>query len=91
MTQTEARSTSRMAPYAIRVTVRTDTLRMNPLVITCNSQVLSGNLDSDGEGMRGHPDGNTYRIDFDQTGFKAGQTINVVIMSPSPVRVTDVR
>jgi hypothetical protein len=87
-----ANSTSRMAPYAVKVVISTSQL-MQPalLIITCDEPVVVATISSDPQThANGRPDRMRYRIGFDSTGFKPGQPLTVLLMAAQPIRVLSV-
>jgi hypothetical protein len=91
-----AASTSRMAPYAVKVVIGTSKL-MQPatLTITCDEPVVMGSITTDpGTQASGRSDNSNekmrYRITFDPTGFKPDQPLTVLLMAAHPIQVISV-
>lgn len=87
-----AASTSRMAPYAVKVVISTSALKPAArLTITCDEPVVTGSITPEaGTQVGGMADKTRYRIQFDQSGFKPDHPLTVLLMAAHPIQVISV-
>jgi hypothetical protein len=87
-----ANSTSRMAPYALKVTINTNELvQQAVLTITTDEPVVTASITTDPRTRAsGRVDKTHYRIVFDRTGFKPDQPITLLLMSANPIQELDI-